>query len=184
MRSTGEVMGIDKDFGMAFAKSQLAAYSGGLPISGRVFVSVANRDKRAMLFPIKRLADLGFEIVATAGTADVLKRAGVQATVVRKHFQPDDGTLDAVQQILAGDIALVVNTPYGVGARLDGYEIRTAAVRRGVPSLTTIQGLSAAVLGIEGMLRGEVSVRSLQEYGRDLLDHGDSKLNKTAPREA
>ena len=179
MRSTGEVMGIDKDFGMAFAKSQLAAYSGGLPISGRVFVSVANRDKRAMLFPIKRLADLGFQIVATAGTADVLRRAGVQATVVRKHFQPDDGTLDAVQQILAGDIALVVNTPYGVGARLDGYEIRTAAVRRGVPSLTTIQGLSAAVLGIEGMLRGEVSVRSLQEYGRDLLDHA-----QTAPREA
>ena len=179
MRSTGEVMGIDKDFGMAFAKSQLAAYSGGLPISGRVFVSVANRDKRAMLFPIKRLADLGFDIVATAGTADVLRRAGVQATVVRKHFQPDDGTLDAVQQILAGDIALVVNTPYGVGARLDGYEIRTAAVRRGVPSLTTMQGLSAAVLGIEGMLRGEVSVRSLQEYGRDLLDHA-----QTAPREA
>jgi carbamoyl-phosphate synthase large subunit len=183
MRSTGEVMGIDKDFGMAFAKSQLAAYSGGLPLSGRVFVSVANRDKRAMLFPIKRLADLGFEIVATAGTADVLRRAGLHATVVRKHFQPDDGTLDAVQQILAGDIALVVNTPYGVGARLDGYEIRTAAVRRGVPSLTTIQGLSAAVLGIEGMLRGEVFVRSLQEYGRDLLDHGDSQPGNTAPRE-
>jgi carbamoyl-phosphate synthase large subunit len=168
MRSTGEVMGIDAAFGTAFAKSQLAAYSGGLPTSGRVFVSVANRDKRAMLFPVKALADLGFEIVATAGTADVLRRAGVPATVVRKHFQADDGTLDAVQQILAGDIALVVNTPYGVGARLDGYEIRTAAVRRGVPSLTTIQGLSAAVLGIEAMLRGDVGVRSLQEYGRDL----------------
>jgi carbamoyl-phosphate synthase large subunit len=168
MRSTGEVMGIDAAFGTAFAKSQLAAYSGGLPTSGRVFVSVANRDKRAMLFPVKALAELGFEIVATSGTADVLRRAGVAATVVRKHFQPDDGTLDAVQQILAGDIALVVNTPYGVGARLDGYEIRTAAVRRGVPSLTTIQGLSAAVLGIEAMLRGDVGVRSLQEYGRDL----------------
>src|SRR4029077_6373891 len=104
-------------------------YSGGLPLSGRVFVSVANRDKRAMLFPIKRLPDLGFESVATAATADVLRRAGVQATVVRKHFQPDDGTLDAVQQILAGDIALVVNTPYGVGARLEGEQSRPAPLR-------------------------------------------------------
>ena len=133
-----------------------------------MFVSVANRDKRSMMFPVKRLSDLGFEIVATAGTADVLRRNGVQATVVRKHFQDDDGTLDAVQQILAGRIDLVVNTPYGVGARLDGYEIRTAAVSRGVPSLTTVQGLGAAVQGIEAMLRGEVGVRSLQEYGRDL----------------
>ena len=186
MRSTGEVMGIDPAFGTAFAKSQLAAYAGGLPTSGRAFVSVANRDKRAMLFPVKALADLGFEVLATSGTADVLRRAGIRVTVVRKHFQPDDGTLDAVQQILAGDIALVVNTPYGVGARLDGYELRTAAVRRGVPSLTTIQGLSAAVLGIEAMLRGEVGVRSLQEYGRDLRgsersDLRDSERNGGRP---
>ncbi|HTY73268.1 MAG TPA: carbamoyl-phosphate synthase large subunit [Actinomycetes bacterium] len=186
MRSTGEVMGIDPAFGTAFAKSQLAAYAGGLPTSGRAFVSVANRDKRAMLFPVKALADLGFEVLATSGTADVLRRAGIPVTVVRKHFQPDDGTLDAVQQILAGDIALVVNTPYGVGARLDGYELRTAAVRRGVPSLTTIQGLSAAVLGIEAMLRGEVGVRSLQEYGRDLRgsersDLRDSERNGGRP---
>ena len=131
-------------------------------------MSVANRDKRSMIFPVKRLADLGFEILATEGTADVLRRNGVIATVVRKHFQDDDGTLDAVQQILAGDIDLIVNTPYGVGARLDGYEIRTAAVTRGVPCITTVQGLAAAVQGIEALIAGEIGVRSLQEYGRDL----------------
>jgi carbamoyl-phosphate synthase large subunit len=168
MKSTGEVMGIDALFGTAFAKSQLAAYAGGLPTAGRAFVSVANRDKRSMVFPVKRLADLGFEILATQGTADVLRRSGVVATVVRKHFQDDDGTLDAVQQILAGQIDMVVNTPYGVGARVDGYEIRTASVRRGVPCITTVQGLAAAVQGIEAMTAGEVGVRSLQEYGRDL----------------
>ncbi len=168
MKSTGEVMGIDALFGTAFAKSQLAAYAGGLPTSGRAFVSVANRDKRSMVFPVKRLADLGFEILATEGTADVLRRSGVVATVVRKHFMADDGSLDAVQQILAGDIDIVVNTPYGVGARVDGYEIRTASVSRGVPCITTVQGLAAAVQGIEALLAGEVGVRPLQEYGQDL----------------
>jgi len=168
MRSTGEVMGIDALFGTAFAKSQLAAYSGGLPTKGRAFVTVANRDKRSMVFPVKRLADLGFEILATEGTAEVLQRSGVPASVVRKHFQADDGTLDAVQRILAGEIDLIVNTPYGVGARLDGYEIRTAAVTRGVPCITTVQGLGAAVQGIEAVARGEIGVRSLQEYGRAL----------------
>ncbi len=164
MRSTGEVMGIDARFGTAFAKSQLAAYAGGLPTRGRAFVTVANRDKRTMVFPVKRLADLGFEILATEGTAEVLHRSGVLATVVRKHFEPDDGTLDAVQRILAGEVDLIVNTPYGVGARLDGYEIRTAAVSRGVPCITTVQGLAAAVQGIEAISRGEVGVRALQEY--------------------
>jgi carbamoyl-phosphate synthase large subunit len=168
MKSTGEVMGIDAMFGTAFAKSQLAAYAGGLPTGGRAFVTVANRDKRSMVFPVKRLADLGFEILATSGTAEVLRRSGVVATVVRKHFEPDDGTLDAVQRILAGEIDIVVNTPYGVGARVDGYEIRTASVRKGVPCITTIQGLGAAVQGIEAVLAGEVGVRPLQEYGREL----------------
>jgi carbamoyl-phosphate synthase large subunit len=165
MRSTGEVMGIDALFGTAFAKSQMAAYSGGLPTKGRAFVSVANRDKRSMIFPVKRLADLGFEILATEGTAEVLYRCGVVATVVRKHYEPDDGTLDAVQRILAGEIDLIVNTPYGVGSRLDGYEIRTAAVSKGVASITTVQGLSAAVQGIEALIRGEIGVVPLQEYG-------------------
>jgi carbamoyl-phosphate synthase large subunit len=167
MRSTGEVMGIDRFFGIAYAKSQAGAY-GPLPVSGTAFVSVANRDKRAMIFPVKRLADLGFEILATEGTADVLRRNGVDARVVRKHFEADDGRKDTVQLILDGEVDLIVNTPYGVGARLDGYEIRTAAVRKGVPCITTVQGLAAAVQGVEALTRGEIGVRSLQEYAADL----------------
>ena len=175
MRSTGEVMGIDALFGTAFAKSQMAAYEGGLPTKGRAFVSVANRDKRSMVFPLKRLADLGFEILATEGTAEVLYRCGVVATVVRKHYEPDDGTLDAVQRILAGEIDLIINTPYGVGSRLDGYEIRTAAVTKGVACITTVQGLSAAVQGIEALIRGEIGVVPLQEYGAAVrAGRGDS----------
>ena len=170
MRSTGEVMGIDASFGTAFAKSQAGAYAGGLPVRGRAFVSVANRDKRSIIFPIKRLSDLGFEILATEGTADVLRRNGLQATVLRKHSQgaAADGTPTTVQAILAGDVDIVFNTPYGVGPRLDGYEIRTAAVLRGIPCITTVQGLAAAVQGIEALWQGEVGVRSLQQYAADL----------------
>ncbi|MBO0877653.1 MAG: carbamoyl-phosphate synthase large subunit, partial [Pseudonocardia sp.] len=109
MKSTGEVMGIDVAFGTAFAKSQAAAY-GSLPTGGRVFVSVANRDKRAMIFPVKRLADLGFEVLATEGTADVLRRNGIAVTVVRKHFEGPDNIVEA---ILAGDVDMIINTPYG-----------------------------------------------------------------------
>jgi carbamoyl-phosphate synthase large subunit len=167
MRSTGEVMGIDRFFGTAYAKSQAGAY-GPLPLTGTAFVSVANRDKRSMIFPVKRLADLGFEILATEGTAEVLRRNGVDARVVRKHFEDDDGRKDTVQLILDGEVDLIVNTPYGVGARLDGYEIRTAAVRKGIPCITTVQGLAAAVQGVEALTRGEVGVRSLQDYAADL----------------
>jgi carbamoyl-phosphate synthase large subunit len=170
MRSTGEVMGIDSVFGTAFAKSQTAAYSSGLPTSGRAFVSVANRDKRSMVFPVKRLADLGFEILATEGTAEVLRRNGLKATVLRKqhHGRGAAGEPTTVDAILAGDIDLIVNTPYGVGSRLDGYEIRTAAVTRGVPCITTVQGLAATVQGIEALISGEIGVRSLQEWAADL----------------
>ncbi len=170
MKSTGEVMGIDTLFGTAYAKSQVAAYAGGLPTSGTAFVSVANRDKRSMIFPVKRLHDLGFEILATAGTAEVLRRNGVPATVVRKHFEAAgaDAEPDTISQILDGTIDIIVNTPYGVGARLDGYEIRSAAVTKGVPCITTVQGLGAAVQGIEALIRGEVGVRSLQEHAADL----------------
>ncbi|MGH3319143.1 MAG: carbamoyl-phosphate synthase large subunit, partial [Streptosporangiaceae bacterium] len=169
MRSTGEVMGIDEEFGTAFAKSQAAAY-GSLPTKGRAFVSVAGRDKRAMVFPVKRLAELGFEILATEGTAQVLRRHGVVAKVVRKHSlgPGPDGEPTIVQRILDGEIDLIVNTPFGVpghsGPRLDGYEIRTAAVLRDVPCSTTVQGLAAAVQGIEAVSRGELDVRSLQEH--------------------
>ena len=170
MRSTGEVMGIDADFGSAFAKSQTAAYSSGLPTSGRAFVSVANRDKRSMVFPVKRLADLGFEILATEGTAEVLRRNGLKATVLRKlhHGRGENGEPTTVDAILAGEIDLIVNTPYGVGSRLDGYEIRTAAVTRGVPCITTVQGLAATVQGIESLKAGGIGVRSLQEWAADL----------------
>jgi carbamoyl-phosphate synthase large subunit len=173
MRSTGEVMGIDADFGTAYAKSQAAAY-GSLPTKGRAFVSVANRDKRAMIFPVKRLADLGFEILATEGTAEVLRRNGVRAKIVRKHSAGSgpDGEPTIVGRILDGEVDLIVNTPFGSpgqsGPRLDGYEIRTAAVLRGVPCLTTVQALSAAVQGIEAITAGNVGVRSLQEHAEHL----------------
>jgi carbamoyl-phosphate synthase large subunit len=161
MKSTGEVMGIDAVFGTAFAKSQTAAY-GDLPTKGRVFVSVANRDKRAMIFPVKRLSDLGFEILATEGTAEVLRRNGVVAQVVGKHSHGLGD--DVVPMVLAGEIDLIFNTPFGVGARLDGYEIRTAAVTRGVPCITTIQAAAACVQGIEALVRGDIGVKSLQEH--------------------
>ncbi|SCF26284.1 carbamoyl-phosphate synthase large subunit [Micromonospora viridifaciens] len=163
MKSTGEVMGIDTGFGQAFAKSQAAAY-GSLPTAGKIFVSVANRDKRAMIFPIKRLADLGFEIVATTGTAEVLRRHGIACEQIRKHYEAGAGE-DAVSLILGGDVALVVNTPQGSGAsaRSDGYEIRSAAVTADIPCITTVPGVAAAVMGIEARIRGDVHVRPLQE---------------------
>ncbi|MBN9112746.1 MAG: carbamoyl-phosphate synthase large subunit [Pseudonocardia sp.] len=162
MKSTGEVMGIDASFGPAFAKAQAAAY-GSLPTSGRVFVSVADRDKRAMVFPIRRLADLGFEVLATDGTAEILRRHGIDVTEVRKWSDRKEGDT-VVDRILAGDVDVIVNTPYGnVGPRADGYEIRAAAVTKGVPCITTVQGAAAAVQGIEAMIAGSIGVRSLQD---------------------
>ena len=169
MRSTGEVMGIDDDFGTAFAKSQTAAY-GGLPNGGTVFVSVANRDKRAMIFPVKRLVDLGFEVMATAGTAEVLRRNGVSSTVVRKFSEGAGagGEPTIVQRILDGEVDMVVNTPSGRDARADGYEIRAATTSMDRPIITTVQQLAAAVQGIESARSGPVTVRSLQEHGEHM----------------
>ncbi len=174
MRSTGEVMGLDADFGRAFSKAQTAAF-GSLPTSGRVFVSMANRDKRSMIFPVKVLADLGFEILATQGTAEVLRRNGVHAGVVRKHFDGPgpNGEKTTVQMIQDGEIDLVINTPHGSSGaggsvRVDGYEIRTASVGADIPCITTVQGLGAAVQGIEALIRGEIGVRSLQDWARGL----------------
>ncbi len=168
MKSTGEVMGFDRVFGTAFAKSQAAAY-GLLPTKGTVFVSIANRDKRAALFPVKRLKDLGFRILATEGTAQVLRRNGVPAQVVGKF---SDGPGNIVEQILADEVDLVLNTPFGApgnsGPRLDGYEIRTAAVQAGIPCLTTVQAIAAAVQGIEELITGEVTVTSLQAHHQAL----------------
>ena len=181
MRSTGEVMGIDQDFGSAFAKSQLGSF-GGLPTRGTIFVSVANRDKRAMIFPVKRLADLGFTLIATAGTAEVLRRNGITAQVVRKVSQrggvvttPADGAAHEptiVDLILSGEVAMVVNTPSGPNARADGYAIRAATTSMDKPIITTVQELAAAVQGIEAQLHGELRVKPLQEHARDLDLYG------------
>lgn len=161
MKSTGEVMGIDTSFGHAFAKSQAAAY-GSLPTSGTVLVTVANRDKRGIVFPVKRLADLGFAIVATAGTGQVLRRYGVACEIVPKHFE-EGGGRNAVSMIASGEVALVINTPQGSSGRQDGYEIRSAAVVADIPCITTLPGAAAAVMGVEALLRGEMTVRPLQE---------------------
>ncbi|EWT02941.1 carbamoyl phosphate synthase large subunit [Intrasporangium oryzae NRRL B-24470] len=175
MRSTGEVMGIDKDFGSAFSKAQQGSGS-GLPRSGAIFVSVANRDKRAMLFPVKRLVDLGFTILATKGTAAVLKRNGIEATVVRKITERDGagepGERSIVDLIHSGEVQMVVNTPSGQDARADGYAIRAATTSADKPIITTIATLAAAVLGIEAQLTEEVRVKSLQDHARDLDLYG------------
>jgi carbamoyl-phosphate synthase large subunit len=173
MRSTGEVMGIDTDFGRAFAKAQLGAI-GGLPTSGKVFVSVANRDKRAVVFPVKRLVDLGFRIVSTTGTADVLRRHGIQADLVRKHAERRAGDRSVIDMIGAGEIALVVNSPNGPTAttRADGYAIRAATAAMNTPIVTTVQQLAAAVLAIEAVRAGELEVTSLQEHTAALDLHG------------
>ncbi|WP_016880319.1 MULTISPECIES: carbamoyl-phosphate synthase large subunit [unclassified Rhodococcus (in: high G+C Gram-positive bacteria)] len=164
MKSTGEVMGIDADFGTAFAKSQTAAY-GSLPTSGSVFVSVANKDKRSLIFPVKRLADLGFRILATEGTAAVLRRNGITCQEVHKHSgeKLEAGERTIVEMIRDGEVDMVINTPYGnSGPRVDGYEIRSAAVAMNIPCVTTVQGASAAVQGIEAAIRGDIGVQSLQ----------------------
>ena len=160
MRSTGEVMGIAADLGVALAKAQ-AGTGAPLPAKGTVFVSVSNRDKRSILFPVKRLADLGFTVIATRGTAGLLARAGVAVSQVRKL---SEGSPNAADLILAGEIDLVINTPFGREPRGDGYFIRTAAARAGVPCITTLHGVFAAVQGIEAIVRGGDEPRSLQEY--------------------
>ncbi|UNX53223.1 carbamoyl-phosphate synthase large subunit [Georgenia sp. TF02-10] len=165
MRSTGEVMGFDADFPTAFAKSQSAAY-GGLPIAGRVFVSVADRDKRSIVFPVTRLVELGFEILATAGTAAVLHRYGVHATVVRKASEGrgPGGEPTIIDLIETGNVDMVINTPGGQGARADGYSIRAATTAADRPIITTAQEFGAAVQGIEAALTGPFGVRSLQDH--------------------
>jgi carbamoyl-phosphate synthase large subunit len=167
MKSTGEVMGFDADFGKAFAKAQAGSF-GPLPTEGKVFISIANRDKRTMIFPARVLADYGFELLATEGTAEVLRRNGIPSTVVRKHSEGEgpEGERTIVGMILDGEVDLIVNTPNGsaTGARADGYEIRAAAVLTGTPCITTVQGAAAAVQGISALRQGEIGVRSLQEW--------------------
>ncbi|UWF76545.1 carbamoyl-phosphate synthase large subunit [Microbacterium neungamense] len=166
MRSTGEVMGIDRDFPTAFAKSQAAAY-GGTPTSGTVFISVADADKRAVILPAHRLQQLGFTLVATEGTAEILRRNGIAVTVVAKYSETQEsGEQNIVDLINAGEIDIVVNTPGGGAARADGYEIRAAAVAADKALFTTIAVLGAAVTGMDAADQG-FDVKSLQEYDLD-----------------
>ena len=169
MKSTGEVMGIDHDFGSAFAKSQLAAYREGLPKSGTVFISVADRDKPKIVDAVKRLVNLGFKIMATKGTGAFLAEHGIETTQIDKqHEGKSAGHKTSVEAIMDGDINLVVNTPYGTGARRDGYEIRLATVLAGIASITTAQGLIAAAPGIESLHLGPMEVKSIQDHHTDL----------------
>ena len=169
MRSTGEVMGLDLSFGTAYAKTQSA---GGFPVpsEGTVFVSIANRDKRHAIWPIKRLADLGFRILATSGTASVLRRNGVAVQEVRKLSQrvEGDNTPSIVDLIKNGGIDLIFNTPQGASAdtnpRKDGYLIRAASILADVPCITTVPTMAAIVQSIESKRAGDLEVRSLQDW--------------------
>ena len=159
MKSTGEVMGVDPDPGRALAKALVAAGQ-SLPREGTVFLSVANRDKRAIVFPAKRLADLGFRLLATKGTAGVLERVAVPVTRVAKVSESSRSIAELIRE---GEVDLVVNTPYGRGTRTDGYFIRTAAAQAGIPCITTLPGAMAALRGIEALRDEPAEPRSIQE---------------------
>jgi carbamoyl-phosphate synthase large subunit len=161
MKSTGEVMGLDTDFRKAYLKSQIAAGS-ELPASGKIFISVKNRDKRAVMSLAKRLHDLGFSLVATAGTARVLERHGMPAEMI--HKVADGYRPNVIDLMTRGEIALVFNTPEDGRARADSYMIRRTAVTQQIPYYLTVDGAQAAVNAIEALLKGEHRVRTLQEY--------------------
>ncbi len=162
MRSTGEVMGIAETFGEAYAKSQIASF-GALPKGGNVFLSLSERDKEASVQPARELTELGFALYTTIGTHNLLKERGVASTLVRKNSELGLG-LSAVDIITTGQVDLVINTPLGRGTRQDGWLIRTAAVQRGIPIITTIAGFKAAVAGISDLRNREPAIRSLQKW--------------------
>jgi carbamoyl-phosphate synthase large subunit len=159
MRSTGEVMGIAEDFPTAFAKAQAAA-GARLPPSGTVFITVADGDKPAATGIASALQELDFDVIATRGTAQALRRMGIRATAINKIGEGPD---NVVERIVRGEVDLVINTPTGTRARTDGYEIRAAAVARGIPCITTISGGMAAARAITAARRAEPRVISLQE---------------------
>ena len=168
MRCTGEVMGIDRRPGLAFAKSQIAA-GAALPTSGSVFLSLADRDKPAGITVARRLAEMGFTLLATRGTARSLAAAGVSTEVIVAKLGDPDGP-HAVELLDAGRIDLVINTPQGRGPRADGADIRRAAAQRGVPLLTTLAAALAATAGIDDQRNHPMEVRSLQEYHREIRE--------------
>ncbi|MFM8825173.1 MAG: carbamoyl-phosphate synthase large subunit [Candidatus Nanopelagicus sp.] len=163
MKSTGEVMGVANNFGLAFAKSQTAAF-GPLPRSGAVFISLSERDKESGWRSARGLSDLGFKIYSTSGTHDFLKQKGVDSEKVRKNSDPTNHELSANDVITKGLVQLVINTPLGRGSRQDGFLIRTAAISRSVPCITTIPGFKAAVAGISALQNSEFEIKSLQEW--------------------
>jgi len=164
MKSTGEVMGIDFSFPVAFTKAQ-AAVGSKLPEKGRIFISVADKDKKHIVSLAQELKEMGFEIVATRGTYEYLKKSGIEAEEVKKVRESRPNIIDLIKD---GSILLVINTPWGKETRSDGYFIRTAAAFYGVPSITTIPGAKAAVEGIKALRREKITVKSLQEYHREI----------------
>lgn len=160
MKSTGEVMGIDTTFGMAFYKSQLAANQ-NLPLKGKIFISVRNADKRSMVFIAKKLSDMDFEIIATKGTYKALRSNNIEAQLVGKINQGDRRILDWIKK---GELKLVINTPTGQRGLSDMRLIRNSAVMNGVPCVTTLQGAQATVNGIESLSQGSFEVKSLQDF--------------------
>jgi len=168
MKSTGEVMGIDTSFGIAFAKAELSAGL-NLPTKGSVFISVRNSDKRSIIFLAKKLHELGFKIYATKGTANMLSRNGINAEAAKKV---QEGRPNVVDLIKNRTVDLVINTPWGKGTRVDGYEIRTNSAVYGIPCITTIAAASAVVQGIEALISGELDVKAIQDYHRDKSTEG------------
>ncbi|MBM3254337.1 MAG: carbamoyl phosphate synthase large subunit, partial [Candidatus Omnitrophica bacterium] len=172
MKSTGEVMGIDTDFGRAFAKSQIAA-SASLPTSGTVFISVKNKDKRAIIFIAKKLFDLGFKIIATEGTAKALHKNAIDVRVIQRIHEGRPNILDYIKD---GKINLIINTPTtGKGPRKDEIKIRSTAVMHGIPCVTTIPGAQASVNGIEALLKGSLDVKPIQEYHLEEVKSSEKK---------
>jgi carbamoyl-phosphate synthase large subunit len=165
MRSTGEVMGIAETFGESYAKSQISSF-GPLPKSGTVFISLADKDKQSGLAPARAFLQLGFKIIATGGTADFFANNDILAQKIRKNSEGTGplGERTIVELLNSGEVDLVINTPVGRGTRADGWAIRTAAVQRSIPCITTTAGFSAAVEGIKALQRGELSVLPIQEW--------------------
>ena len=185
MRSTGEVMGFDRDFPHAFAKSQLAAYDGGLPTSGNVFISVNDTDKRQLPLMAVRLVELGFSIWATEGTASVLRRYGIDSKIVDKISTRVDSDPDAavkvehavggigknvVELIEEGKIDMILNTPNSRGSRSDGYSIRAAAIAADLPQFTTMTEFSAVLMAIEAVKHNDYQIMSIQEHAKQLFE--------------
>jgi carbamoyl-phosphate synthase large subunit len=172
MRSTGEAMGMDEDFGRAYAKSLLGA-NVKIPLSGNAFISVRNKDKRSVIFIAKKLYDMGFGILATSGTAKVLANSGIP---VRKVLKIHEGRLEGKPHILDriknGEVDLIINTPEGKGPKTDEYKIRREAIIRNILCITTISGAMATVHGIESLRKQEMGVRPIQDYYKKISDFG------------